>query len=66
MKPAALICIIAALASATPIAGATGRSAYDGAWSLNFVTQRGGLRSDLQFRRQYIQWNCEPPQSRQV
>jgi hypothetical protein len=41
MKPAALICIIAALASATPIAAATGGPAYDGAWSLHFVTQRG-------------------------
>ena len=41
MKPAPAICIVAALFSATPIAAATGRSAYDGSWSLNFVTQRG-------------------------
>jgi hypothetical protein len=41
MKPAAAICTIAALLSAVPVAAATGRPAYDGAWSLNFVTQRG-------------------------
>jgi hypothetical protein len=32
---------MAALLSATFVTAAQARSAYDGAWSLNFVTQRG-------------------------
>ena len=49
MKTAAVICIIAALLSATPIAAATRRSAYDGGWSLNFVTQRGACDPTYNF-----------------
>jgi hypothetical protein len=49
MRRATAICIIAALLSATPIAAATGRSAYDGAWSLSFVTQRGACDRTYNF-----------------
>ncbi len=41
MRSAAAICILTALVSANPVVAATARSNYDGAWSLNFVTQRG-------------------------
>ena len=49
MRHATAICIIAALSSATFIAAATGRSAYDGAWSLDFVTQRGACDPTYHF-----------------
>ena len=49
MRPAAAICIIAALLSGAPIAAASGRSTYDGAWSLNFVTQRGACDRTYNF-----------------
>lgn len=49
MRHASAICIIAALSSATPLAAATGRSAYDGAWSLDFVTQRGACDPTYHF-----------------
>ena len=49
MRPAAAICIIAAVFSATPISAATRQSAYNGAWSLNFVTQRGACDPTYNF-----------------
>ncbi len=49
MRHATAICTIAALLSAIPMAAATGRSAYDGAWSLNFVTQRGACDPTYNF-----------------
>jgi hypothetical protein len=35
------ICIAAAVLAAVPLTGASARTAYDGSWSLDFVTQRG-------------------------
>lgn len=49
MRSAATLCITTALLSATPIAAATAGSAYDGAWSLNFVTQRGACDPTYNF-----------------
>jgi|SRR5580658_3115742 hypothetical protein len=48
MRHAAVICTVAAL-STIPVAAATGRPAYDGAWSLNFVTQRGACDPTYSF-----------------
>jgi hypothetical protein len=41
MRPALAICITAALLSAASVAPAAARSAYDGPWSLDFVTRSG-------------------------
>jgi hypothetical protein len=41
MRPAIAIGITAALLSAMPLAPAAARSAYDGTWSLDFVTRSG-------------------------
>jgi hypothetical protein len=49
MRPTAIICIIAALLSVAPIAPATAQPAYDGAWSLTFVTQQGGCDPTYHF-----------------
>jgi hypothetical protein len=49
MRYATAICTVAALLSAIPMAAATGRSVYDGAWNLNFVTQRGACDPTYNF-----------------
>jgi hypothetical protein len=49
MKPAIAICITAAFLSAMPLAPAAARSAYDGPWSLDFVTQRGACDAAYHF-----------------
>ena len=49
MRLATVICSIAALLSASSMAAARGASAYDGAWSLNFVTQRGACDPTYNF-----------------
>jgi hypothetical protein len=49
MRHATAICTIAVVLSAIPVAAATGRPAYDGAWSLNFVTQRGACDPTYSF-----------------
>jgi hypothetical protein len=36
-----LLCMIAAVCLVTPVSLAHARSAYDGSWDLNFVTQKG-------------------------
>jgi hypothetical protein len=36
-----LLCMIAAVCVVTPVSLAHARSAYDGSWDLNFVTQKG-------------------------
>ena len=41
MKSFSALCIAAAVVSAAPLAPASARSAYDGPWSLDFVTRRG-------------------------
>jgi len=40
-RPASAVCIAAAVFSTVPLAAASARTAYDGPWSLDFVTQRG-------------------------
>jgi hypothetical protein len=49
MKPAIAIGITAALLSVMPLAPAAARSAYDGPWSLDFVTQRGACDQAYHF-----------------
>lgn len=49
MRTAAMVCTCMALLSAGPAAAAPGRSAYDGAWSLTFVTQRGACDPSYNF-----------------
>jgi hypothetical protein len=49
MKPAIAVAITAALLFATPLVPAAARSAYDGAWSLDFVTQRGACDQAYHF-----------------
>ena len=49
MKLTAAIWLVAALSSATPVAAGSERLAYDGAWSLNFVTQRGACDPNYNF-----------------
>ena len=49
MRLATVVYSVAALLSASSMAAATGQSAYDGAWSLNFVTQRGACDPNYNF-----------------
>jgi hypothetical protein len=42
-------CVIAALLSVALVTAAKASSAYDGAWSLNFVTQRGACNPTYNF-----------------
>lgn len=49
MKSAAAICFVAALSFVTPASAGSGRSTYDGSWSLNFVTQRGACDPNYNF-----------------
>jgi hypothetical protein len=49
MKSTAAICLVATLSFATPAGAGSGRLAYDGVWSLNFVTQRGACDSNYNF-----------------
>jgi hypothetical protein len=49
MRTATIVCICMALSAASPAAAAPGRSAYDGAWSLSFVTQRGACDPSYDF-----------------
>ena len=45
MKATAAACLLTALSFVTPAFAGPGQLAYDGAWSLNFVTQRGACTS---------------------
>ena len=49
MRLATVVYSIAALLSASSMAAARGPLAYDGAWSLNFVTQRGACDPTYNF-----------------
>jgi hypothetical protein len=49
MRLATVVYSIAALLSASSLAVAKGPSAYDGTWSLNFVTQRGACDPTYNF-----------------